>query len=63
LTRGKAASAHGHRRAFIRHSCNLRIVRMHDPGAHGATAPRPTAARSTPVHGAKAKPPDGGAGA
>jgi hypothetical protein len=32
------------------------------PGAQGATAPRPAAAAVAPVHGAKAKPPDGGAG-
>ena len=31
-------------------------------GAHGATAPNPSVAPGAPVRGAKAKPPDGGAG-
>jgi hypothetical protein len=34
-----------------------------DPGAHGATAPRPPATPGEPVLGAQAKPPHGGAGA
>jgi len=34
----------------------------HDPGAHGATAPRPAVAPGAPVRGAKAKPADAGAG-
>jgi hypothetical protein len=40
-----------------------RILRMQDPGAHGATAPRPSAAAGASVHGAKAKPAHAGAGA
>jgi hypothetical protein len=32
------------------------------PGAHSATAPNPPVAAGATVHGAKAKPPDGGAG-
>jgi hypothetical protein len=35
-----------------------RIVRMRDPGAQSATAPRPSTAASTTVHGAQAKPAD-----
>ncbi|BDG74907.1 hypothetical protein [Roseomonas fluvialis] len=40
-----------------------RILRMQDPGAHSATAPKPSAAASATVHGAKAKPAYAGAGA
>ena len=33
-----------------------------DPGAHRATAPSPPDALNAPMHGAKAKPADAGAG-
>jgi hypothetical protein len=33
----------------------LRIAACRDPGAHGATAPRPTFPNSIPVQGAKAR--------
>ncbi len=32
-----------------------RILRMQDPGAHSATAPRPSVVACATVHGAKAK--------
>lgn len=33
------------------------------PGAHGATAPKPTLAAGTTAHGAQARPANAGAGA
>ena len=43
--------------------CRLGPMRGIGPGAQRATAPRPPAVPNATVHGAQAKPPDGGAGA